>query len=170
MYIYYKYSTRGFISSKVLWDLCQYASGALEKLSGKSKVPGKYINFLWQMVLKCPDLPKNFWFFQASLQWFDAWAVQAEFCLWWAGGMLREHSAGAGDSERSHRMFFPVNPRLGSDGMDLVGIVAFWKPMLRNTTEDAWLYRVSCRWIMFSYFKRIIMKRLKLLKGSLMST
>ena len=31
MYIYYKYSTRGFISSKVLWDLCQYASGALEK-------------------------------------------------------------------------------------------------------------------------------------------
>ena len=51
--------------------------------------------------------------------------------------MLREHSAGAGNFERSHRMFFPVNPRLGSDGMDLVGIVAFWKTMLRKTTEDA---------------------------------
>lgn len=48
-------------------------------------------------------------------------------------------------------------------------IVAFWKPMLRKTTEDAWLYRASCRWIMFSYFKWMIIKGLKLLKGSLMS-
>ena len=45
--------------------------------------------------------------------------------------MLREHSAGTGDFERSiHRMFFPVNPRLGLTG--LVGIAALWKPMLQK--------------------------------------